>query len=612
MARSNVKGLEAAMRTVMFCDTYPMYVRTPTLEKVVSPVPIVFLHGDHHNGAMWLTKPDGGPGWAEYFWTRGFAIYVPDLPFTAPESLPGNYKEGAEQLPQAMQHTIHVTDIQNYFTASERVEKPEWPSAKAHTQWPGSGVRPDPIFARYAMNYVCRSTFLDPRERQTAGQDALRDLLEKIGRPCILIGHGSGANMAWLAADASPKLVAAIIAVEPIMPFTGHSVGLKKSPDDIRPYGISDIPMNFDPPPVAPSSTLDLVQASIYLTDHEPIPRYRPIPYRAFLSEEYGKGRLLQDTTLEIGTVHRPALNPARQLPNLQGFPQAIVTAEASFHSETDWATVDFLRQAGVKVEHLKLEKYNLRGNGHLCPLEMNSSLIADLLMQWIRNRIPPIDIAIRAAVTAQQAQLNAPQASIRSGHPTTSWPPASAANSRGPGLPPAGQIPREASTAAPSTPANANRHRSPTGNTAVSEGWTAVTPREQPTPTPVFHGAPRPDVEQRSLVPDNSVLPPPPIPSFGPSAMTPRPPAPPGPLNMGSLRIALESPVAAGQDSPLRQRRSATILRGPPPPPSRFSEASTRTSNPSVEPGPQQPLAESAIWNSANSTNDVRRTPWT
>ena len=45
---------------------------------------------------------------------------------------------------------------------------------------------------------------------------------------------------------------------------------------------------------------------------------------------------------------------------------------------------MQFLRQAGVRVEHLKLAEKGIHGNGHLQFLEMNNLEIIELLEKWI------------------------------------------------------------------------------------------------------------------------------------------------------------------------------------------------------------------------------------
>ena len=43
-------------------------------------VPIVFVHGGAHTGSAWTTTPDGRPGWAFDFASRGWEVYVIDWP----------------------------------------------------------------------------------------------------------------------------------------------------------------------------------------------------------------------------------------------------------------------------------------------------------------------------------------------------------------------------------------------------------------------------------------------------------------------------------------------------------------------------------------------------
>lgn len=44
---------------------------------------------------------------------------------------------------------------------------------------------------------------------------------------------------------------------------------------------------------------------------------------------------------------------PAKQLKNLSKILVLLVTSEASYHRPYDYYTVDYLRQAGVTVEHV-------------------------------------------------------------------------------------------------------------------------------------------------------------------------------------------------------------------------------------------------------------------
>ena len=60
---------------------HPIYadVLTPT-QPVDSKLPIILIHGAFHTGAAFLNTPDGRPGWAPYFASRGRRTYVVDWP----------------------------------------------------------------------------------------------------------------------------------------------------------------------------------------------------------------------------------------------------------------------------------------------------------------------------------------------------------------------------------------------------------------------------------------------------------------------------------------------------------------------------------------------------
>ena len=230
--------------------------------------------------------------------------------------------------------------------------------------------------------------YLGRPERETQGRDALVELLGRLGERAILIGHGSGANLAWLVADAVPNRVAAIIAVEPLgPPFSNARVmkdrGESEYREDFsnpheeniysaclgsmpRKYGIADIPLGFNPPPQLPRGE-DLLDDS-----------FQPIPHVLAPGVSPGSWCYLQD-----GADYE---NPPRQLPNLQPIPQCVWTAPASFHTTFDWATVKFLRQAGVDCGHLEPECKV--GNGNLCFLEKNSQRLSSSLISWIKAKV--------------------------------------------------------------------------------------------------------------------------------------------------------------------------------------------------------------------------------
>ncbi|KAK4201759.1 Alpha/beta hydrolase fold-1 [Triangularia verruculosa] len=353
--------------------------------------PVVFVHGDHQTGNVWLHKADGTPGWAPRFAEAGFTTFIVHRPYHTPGS--------NEQPPGCEQYGVVTKDIpkaawQKYHTAPRtKLDKVHWPAVETHCMWEGTGKAGDPKFEKFYAGTV--PEYLDPQEQQYIGMANLAGFLKRLPHPAILIGHGSGATISWLAADSAPDCVAAIIAIEPTgPPFTngwvkqdGKQIFVPDFPDpttlplpSIRPYGLSDIPMGFVPPPVAPKDfTRELLQDSGYVDGVGGEERFQPIPFIQSIDPATKAPCYLQDDRYD----------PVRKLPNLQQIPQCVVTAGASHHGGYDYATVAFLRQAGVSVTHLNLGKdFGIGGNGHMLMLEQNSIEIAD---QMIR-------LAVRAA----------------------------------------------------------------------------------------------------------------------------------------------------------------------------------------------------------------------
>jgi hypothetical protein len=48
---------------------------------------------------------------------------------------------------------------------------------------------------------------------------------------------------------------------------------------------------------------------------------------------------------------------------------------------------VDFLRQAGAHVDHVRLDECGVRGNGHAMMLETNSDEVAAVIDRWVTEK---------------------------------------------------------------------------------------------------------------------------------------------------------------------------------------------------------------------------------
>ena len=326
--------------------TGQMFVQYQIPQERRHALPIVMWHGGGQTGTNFLGTPDGRKGWAEYFVEHGYAVYIVDQPARARS---GFFTEvyGTTTRPT----TQNVSDR---FTAPEA--KRLYPQAALHTQWPGNGVPGNPAFDQFFASQV--EGIADVSVVETLNRDAGVALLDRIG-PAILLTHSQSGPFGWAIADARPRLVRAILAIEPNGPPFYENVTLG-APDWFkdgplaRGWGISRVPLTYSP-------------AAAQAQDLRPVRQGRPDGQdvvRCWLQPE-----------------------PARQLSNLQQIPIVIVVSEASYHAPYDHCTSRYLEQAGVRHEFVRLPEVGIRGNGHMMMLEQNNLAIAEWLERWA-NRI--------------------------------------------------------------------------------------------------------------------------------------------------------------------------------------------------------------------------------
>jgi pimeloyl-ACP methyl ester carboxylesterase len=317
-------------------------------QKLRCPYPVVMIHGNWQTGTNFTGTPDGREGWAQYFLRQGYAVYVAD------QVARGRSPHFSET--QGPVGPANLERTERRFTAPRRYGL--WPQAKKHRQWPGTGRAGDKWFdAFYASQYP---SLVDNEKSQAINRDAIVALLDRIG-PAIVLTHSQSGAYGWLVADARPKLVKALISVEPNGPPV-FETALKGPPDwfeDIgrkKDYGLGFLPMRYDPP-------LRRGEKLAFVRQDRPD---APGLVRGWLQSE-----------------------PARKLPNLANIPILIVVAEASYHAAYDHCTAAYLEQAGVPVTFVRLENAGIRGNGHMMMLEKNSDEIAALTADWIRKTLP-------------------------------------------------------------------------------------------------------------------------------------------------------------------------------------------------------------------------------
>jgi pimeloyl-ACP methyl ester carboxylesterase len=276
------------------------------------------------------------------FLQQGYELYIVDQTFRGRSAWKPT--SGA-----ALPSTYSAELIQQRFTAPQ--DYLLWPQAAKHTQWPGNGTMGDAVFdAFYSSNvqFINNATY-----QQSAVQAAGAALLDRIGKPVVLLGHSQGGLMPIVIADARPKLTKALILLEPTGPPFQEAVFSNTA---ARAWGLSDIPITYKPAVTNPA--VDLVKMVV------------PAPTSDLSS------CILQSNATTV-----------RQLVNLAPKPILFLTTEASYHAVYDYCTVAYLRQAGCsKTGYLELPKVGIHGNGHMVFMEKNSDEVQMLVTKWVEQ----------------------------------------------------------------------------------------------------------------------------------------------------------------------------------------------------------------------------------
>lgn len=311
-----------------------MYVEYQMPARLEHPFPIIMIHGAGSTGVVYTGTPDGRKGWADYFFEHGYATFVVDQPGRGRS--PYNPEYGPIRQPSAS-------------AKANKAKAETWPQAKLRTQFPidlstaGPG---DPAYDE--MMEESAPDMADVRLQQQLVRDAGAALLDRIG-PSILLTHSQSGPCGWLIGDARPQLVKAIVAVEP-----GASTAVGPAPmlkDEPQQWFIAELPLAFSPA-VSDPSELHLVVES------EPI--------------SPGMCRCRRLTP------------PYHKLVNLEHIPVLELTGEASYHAIREHCTAEFLRDAGVPVDFVRLEDVGIHGNGHPMMIEKNNLEIAAYISAWI------------------------------------------------------------------------------------------------------------------------------------------------------------------------------------------------------------------------------------
>ena len=315
-----------------------IYVEVLAPKDVRRPYPLVLIHGAAQTATNWMGTPDGRKGWAEYFVEQGYVVYMIDQPMRGRSAWhPGDGPACSRR------RTSSSSSPRSRPTAPQRSRE------KAHAM-AGEGPEREAIRCSIDGDHPGRDRHCATTSEGSHNKERQAGTAPKgSGRPSMLT-HSQSGPFGWLIADARPKLVKGIIAIEPSgPPFEDTIIGTGKA----RAWGPTDIPMTYDPPVKDPSEI-------------------------AIEREAKADGPDLFVCWMQKA--------PARQLVNLKNIPVMIMAAEASYHQLYDHCTAKYLTQAGMKVEWMPLQSKGIHGNGHMVMIEKNNLEIAKVIDDWAQK----------------------------------------------------------------------------------------------------------------------------------------------------------------------------------------------------------------------------------
>lgn len=180
--------------------TGQMYAQFVRLSHPAAKYPLLFWHTGGITGASWETKPDGKPGWQQFFLRHGHSVYVSDAvergraTFSRPE--------------------IYKSD------AIFRDKRDGWEIFRIGP--PGS-YRTSPVARKANPGVLFPINAFDTVQMQMAArwavtgddtQAAYNQLVQRVC-PCVIIAHGQAGLFAFRAALANPEKIKGLVAVEP-------------------------------------------------------------------------------------------------------------------------------------------------------------------------------------------------------------------------------------------------------------------------------------------------------------------------------------------------------------------------------------------------------------
>ena len=213
-------GVPAKMDPNGVYQVEQMYVQYFLQQKARGKLPLLMWHGGGLTGVTYETKPDGQPGWLNYFLRQGWDTYISDAVERGRSGWTDKFKGDPVFLP--------LGDPWERFRVGP---VGSWNDDKAKRAiYPGVQFPLD-AYEQFMKQGVPRWTTTD--DQIVA---AYIELVEKVC-PCVVLVHSQAGNFGYRVAEARPDKVKALVAVEPSVPGTKDKVAALKNIPIMVMYG---------------------------------------------------------------------------------------------------------------------------------------------------------------------------------------------------------------------------------------------------------------------------------------------------------------------------------------------------------------------------------------
>ncbi len=213
-------GVPAKMDPNGVYQVEQMYAQYFLVQNRKGKLPLLLWHGGGLSGVTYETKPDGQPGWLNYFLRQGWDTYISDAMERGRSGWTDKFKGDPVFLP--------LGDPWERFRLGPIGS---WNDDKAkRVIYPGVQFPLD-AYEQFMKQGVPRWVTTDDQIIA-----AYIELVDKVC-PCVVLVHSQGGSFGFKVAEARPDKVKALIAVEPSTPGNKDKVAALKNIPTMIMYG---------------------------------------------------------------------------------------------------------------------------------------------------------------------------------------------------------------------------------------------------------------------------------------------------------------------------------------------------------------------------------------